>query len=59
MALEGDAHALAVVVGQVAPPVLLLVDLDALGPQALAQRAEVQGLAVHEHAVEVEYDRAH
>ena len=59
VALEGQPDGAAVVVGEVRARVLLLVDRDALGHRRLAQGAEVQRLAVHEHAVEVEDGCAH
>jgi hypothetical protein len=49
----------AIVVGEVDAPVLLLRDLHPVGEQGVAQGAEVERLAVDEHAVEVEDDRLH
>ncbi len=58
VALEGEADRLPVVVGEVDLQVLLLGDLHPLRPERVAERAEVQRLAVHDHPVEVEDRRA-
>jgi hypothetical protein len=56
---EGAPDRATVVVSQIQARVLILVDLDALGQQAVAHRTEVQRFAVHEDAIEVEDHSAH
>ena len=59
VAFEGQADRAAVVVGEIGAQVLGLVDRDALARERVPQRAEVERLAVHQHAVEIEEHRPH
>src|SRR5262249_30021838 len=57
--LQGASDRSAVVVGQVEAVVLLGSDLEAFAPQRVAHGGEVQGLAVHDHSVEIEDRGSH